>query len=206
MTREIEAKETIYNGIKYRSITEARWAIFFGELELKVKYEEERITLIDGQKYLPDFYIPEFDCYFEVKANNDDIVIDEASKALTLARMGKKVLLAKGAPSPKTPNILYFNNIDEHYSSFKTNPELLNITQILKEPAYLGRIMEDRRDRKIYWCSTEQPRTGEFTFISILGGHGMITEHERFPVIHDNVEHAYQKALSYTFFEEAENT
>ena len=64
---EIKAIETVYNGYKFRSRLEARWAVFFDAVGIKYEYEPEGITLSDGVLYLPDFYLPQFYSYFEVK-------------------------------------------------------------------------------------------------------------------------------------------
>jgi len=45
---------TSYNGIKFRSRTEARWAVFFDALSIKYVYEFEGYNLGDFY-YLPDF-------------------------------------------------------------------------------------------------------------------------------------------------------
>ena len=50
--------ETEYNGYKFRSRLEARWAVFFDELGIEYLYEPEGFVLEDGTKYLPDFYLP----------------------------------------------------------------------------------------------------------------------------------------------------
>ena len=71
--REIPSIETHFDGVMYRSRTEARWAVFFSELGLAFNYEPERLKLSDGESYLPDFYLPELSAYFEVKAANDAI-------------------------------------------------------------------------------------------------------------------------------------
>lgn len=63
---KIEAIPTMYNGYKFRSRTEARWAVFFDSLKIKWIYEPEGIN-IDGVCYLPDFYLPESKQFFEVK-------------------------------------------------------------------------------------------------------------------------------------------
>lgn len=65
----MKAIETEYNGYRFRSRLEARWAVFFDKLRIKYEYEPEGIVLSDGTYYLPDFYLPEFCCYFEVKRN-----------------------------------------------------------------------------------------------------------------------------------------
>lgn len=65
---EIKAITTYYNGFKFRSRLEARWAVFFSELGLKFEYEPEGFELENGDKYLPDFFLPESETYVEVKA------------------------------------------------------------------------------------------------------------------------------------------
>lgn len=48
--------ETNYNGIVYRSRLEARWAVFFDAMNVRVAYEPEGYKLQSGC-YLPDFLI-----------------------------------------------------------------------------------------------------------------------------------------------------
>lgn len=62
----IKAIETEYNGYKFRSRLEARWAVFFDEMGIKYLYEPEGIE-VNGLRYLPDFYLPESNQFFEVK-------------------------------------------------------------------------------------------------------------------------------------------
>jgi hypothetical protein len=63
----IKAIETIYNGYRFRSRLEARWAVFFDKLGLKYEYELEGYELDNGKKYLPDFYLPDLRLHVEVK-------------------------------------------------------------------------------------------------------------------------------------------
>lgn len=70
---EVKAIDTYYNGYKFRSRLEARWAVFFDAIGVKYEYEPEGLLLHDGTKYLPDFYLPQFKCYFEVKRNPGNI-------------------------------------------------------------------------------------------------------------------------------------
>lgn len=63
----IKPIETNYNGFRFRSRLEARWAIFFDMIGLKYEYEIEGFEM-NGIRYLPDFYIPSLDRWFEVKA------------------------------------------------------------------------------------------------------------------------------------------
>lgn len=63
----MKAIETIYNGYRFRSRLEARWAVFFDELGIKYQYELEGFKLSDGTLYLPDFYLPDLKFWVEVK-------------------------------------------------------------------------------------------------------------------------------------------
>lgn len=66
MSKEIRPIETKYNGYRFRSRLEARWAIFFGAVGLDYQYEVEGFKMGD-MEYLPDFYIPSIDRWFEIK-------------------------------------------------------------------------------------------------------------------------------------------
>lgn len=58
----IKAIETIYNGYRFRSRLEARWAVFFDAAGIKYEYEPEGYDLGEAGWYLPDFYLPEVRC------------------------------------------------------------------------------------------------------------------------------------------------
>lgn len=88
--------QTFYKGIRYRSRTEARWAVFFDHMELPVSYEPEGFDL-DGEWYLPDFYVHDWDLYIEVKGFAP--TEKERRKAQALATgTGKRVLVVVGDP------------------------------------------------------------------------------------------------------------
>ena len=59
--------DSLGEGYLFRSRLEARWAVFFDAMGIEWEYEPEGIVLSDGTNYLPDFYLPHFHCYFEVK-------------------------------------------------------------------------------------------------------------------------------------------
>lgn len=74
----IKPLETFYNGYRFRSRLEARWAIFFDALGVTYEYEPEGYDLGNHIYYLPDFRIKchgtrgnsnekPFDLYIEVK-------------------------------------------------------------------------------------------------------------------------------------------
>ena len=64
---DIKPIETCYKGFKFRSRLEARWAVFFDLARIKYEYEIDGYVLNNGEKYLPDFYLPDFKIYVEIK-------------------------------------------------------------------------------------------------------------------------------------------
>ena len=53
----MKAIETVYNGYRFRSRLEARWAVFFDTLGLQWEYETEGYDLDQHGWYLPDFLV-----------------------------------------------------------------------------------------------------------------------------------------------------
>ena len=62
----MKAMETVYNGVIYRSRLETKWAIFFDVVGIKFQYEPRQFDTRDGL-YLPDFYLPDFSVWVEIK-------------------------------------------------------------------------------------------------------------------------------------------
>ncbi len=94
----MKAIETIYKGYKFRSRTEARWAIYFDFLNIKWQYELEWYVLDSGDTYLPDFYLPEFHggIYVEVKGV---FTGEEQERCRDLCfESGKPVWMVEGVP------------------------------------------------------------------------------------------------------------
>lgn len=63
----IKPIETYYNGYRFRSRLEARWAVFFDSLKIPWVYEPEGLEINNNIHYLPDFYLPDCNQFFEVK-------------------------------------------------------------------------------------------------------------------------------------------
>ena len=66
----IKAIQTDYNGYRFRSRLEARWAVFFDAGDIKYQYEPEGYETESG-RYLPDFYLPNQQVHVEVKGQRD---------------------------------------------------------------------------------------------------------------------------------------
>lgn len=77
----IQAKETCYRGVLFRSRLEARWAVFFDALKVSWQYEPRRFFFPDGTSYLPDFYLPNWnDSYIEIKGSDHNIEDEDYKK------------------------------------------------------------------------------------------------------------------------------
>lgn len=68
--------ETEYNGYRFRSRLEARWAVFFDAMHIEYDYEPEGFVGFDDVKYLPDFYLPAENLYVEVKGSDEQLESD----------------------------------------------------------------------------------------------------------------------------------
>lgn len=76
---EIKPIETVYNGYRFRSRLEARWAVFFDAIGIRYEYEPEgfEIEFADCTiRYLPDFYLPDHNVYVEVKGSDEQLKRD----------------------------------------------------------------------------------------------------------------------------------
>lgn len=83
-------KPTKYKGVTYKSRLEAKWAVVFDELGIKAEYEIKQVQL-NGTGYMPDFYLPKFDLYVEVKGQmreEDEYKILEFSKNYCILAVG----------------------------------------------------------------------------------------------------------------------
>lgn len=111
--KHLRVLPTNYGGFTFRSRTEARWAVFFDELDIKWDYEREGFE-VDGRRYLPDFWLPDLERWLEVKGVAP--TEDEHHKAQWLAEATSfEVLLAYG--EPRCPDGSYDRHDDSmwHY-------------------------------------------------------------------------------------------
>lgn len=91
---EIKPIQTHWKRRHYRSRLEARWSVFFDVMKIKFIYEPEGYHLPDGEKYLPDFWLPDFRWFAEVKGRPGD-----CGKAYPfVAASGFAVLALDGVP------------------------------------------------------------------------------------------------------------
>lgn len=91
----IRAIPTVHRSIKMRSKLEASFAAALDQSGVEWVYEAEGFD-IDGVWYLPDFWLPSFRAFVEVKGVIDDSVLKprKLAKALTKRQDGRRVFLA----------------------------------------------------------------------------------------------------------------
>ena len=103
----IKPIETVYNGYRFRSRLEARWAVFFDAAGVEYEYEPEGYVLNDGTNYLPDFYLPGLQLFVEIKPFLKDLsweerlpIIEEQDDLCRRFRdsIGKAIFLVHGTP------------------------------------------------------------------------------------------------------------
>lgn len=101
---EIKAIETLYDGYRFRSRLEARWAVFFDHLDLKWDYEPEGFETKAGW-YLPDFRLryPEGEVWWaEVKPYLPSDGTGEWDRMLSFSKSVKgHLLILDGTPAEK---------------------------------------------------------------------------------------------------------
>jgi hypothetical protein len=107
----LKAIQTRYRGRRFRSRTEARWAVFFDALKLRWVYEDEGYVLAKAGCYLPDFKLTlpnDETIYCEVNHDDaDDFDDSEIGKLREFADMSRcKVLLLTGSPDQRAYNQL----------------------------------------------------------------------------------------------------
>lgn len=89
-------KKTEYNNIVFRSKIEAAYAKYMDEHSIKYEYEKHLFEYeLNGvlHNYRPDFYLPEYDTFLEVKSriNKEDKLV--LIKLNALRKQGKRILL-----------------------------------------------------------------------------------------------------------------
>lgn len=110
----LKAINTMYQGRRFRSRLEARWAIFFDAIDVGWEYEVEGFEISDT-KYLTDFKISSFganrvDAYIEIKPNAP--TLEEIRKCYEVATgTSTNMLLICG-----TPGLPDFLSLGENWS------------------------------------------------------------------------------------------
>lgn len=92
----LRAITTRYKNHLFRSRLEARYAVYFDHLGIRWEYEPEGFELGNGLRYLPDFWLPEWRIWVEIKPDTPDAAGFEKAKRLALGHSA--VLVLSGLP------------------------------------------------------------------------------------------------------------
>jgi len=98
--------ETRYDGCRFRSRLEARWAVFMNTLGWKWDYEPQGFHLDKGA-YLPDFWVETIHRWVEIKPPNPPDVAYELLQQLSDGT-GKHAMLIAGDPWPEHHSVTLF--------------------------------------------------------------------------------------------------
>jgi hypothetical protein len=111
----IQPIETMYRGYRFRSRLEARWAVFFDAAGIEWEYEPDGYV-VDGRRYLPDFWLPELKTLVETKPHIEACEEVLGTIKALVSGTGQRGLLIAGTPktdeAPKLTAVLLgsFNN------------------------------------------------------------------------------------------------
>lgn len=122
----IKAIETVYNGYRFRSRLEARWAVFFDTLGIEYQYEPEGFDLGNGIWYLPDFWLPDFRLWIEIKGTEP--TFDEQNKVALLAQgSGNNTAIFWSDFSRKSRNNALYFRMDSNGVFHSSNANIIMI-------------------------------------------------------------------------------
>lgn len=97
--------DTIFDGHKFRSRLEARWAVFFKALGVKYEYEKETYSVPAGA-FLPTFWLSVEDCFVQIGSTDESHTGQACAELAHLTR--RDVLFVVGQPWPNEYNVEQF--------------------------------------------------------------------------------------------------
>lgn len=209
---DIKPIETAYNGYRFRSRLEARWAVFFDALGIKYEYEPEGYTLQDGTKYLPDFFLPDQNYYIEVKGMSDHVFSDlEKVSKFVLEAKTVVMILSQIPYDPGAYGLFWFpymyyearsgGCVSQHYAFF------MQVTCgdcIIQDDFYIGQnkyfsYTPYRED----WLKARGQSMNQYAYNGIQPISGRALDGDERPIKEEfnvsNIEYALQKARSARF-------
>ena len=163
MTNKVpKAIDTHYNGYRFRSRTEARWAVFFDELHIAYAYEPQGFELA-GVRYLPDFQLTEglilhqfgpaqpAQIWVEIKPDSELSNTERTKLVEFLKQTNHHVLLIAGQPDINTT--LRF--IDYHP---ETGWLVVDVRWIELQNGQIGLVPVDKLNNNDLLSRTNTPR------------------------------------------------
>ena len=124
--------ESVYEGKLMRSLFEVEFAKKLDAREIIWEYEPERIG---GGRYLIDFYLPELECWVEVKGRfeaRDDLLLPLAATRLQKERSERLFLYMKTRTYRVTMKDFQAMSHDEFWDAIQDVPEKSDDLDYLK--------------------------------------------------------------------------
>jgi len=124
MESSLNVIPVVYNGISFRSKIEAKNALVWDDLGIRWIYEPKRLKVAENTIYIPDFDLPDFSFFVEIKGFEFDQKQDR--KVRLACKMKPILVLIGGLPSitrlvtPEThalPNISFAYIFDSALSA-----------------------------------------------------------------------------------------
>lgn len=180
--------KTKYNGFKFRSRTEARWAVFFDHLGIAYQYEVEGFKEVKDFKgevirYLPDFYLPEYSMWLEIKRSGYDW--QNNKKIINFANQtDHRFFVVTGAPQKDqyAAYMLANHEIDDvQFEHFKGVKGFFTLARRADKPELCFSI--DNEDMQYACMLIDNPTD----------------DGKRWPLVKPELEAAYKKAITYRF-------
>lgn len=102
----LQAIPTEYHGYTFRSRLEARWALFLEKGKIPFDYEPEGYQYDDLTRYLPDFILPTFQVFAEVKGQFKEWKTDlkRILRFVNADLQARGILLLTEVPQPRGVN------------------------------------------------------------------------------------------------------
>lgn len=115
----LKAIQTRYKGHYFRSRLEARWAVFFDAIGIKWEYEKEGFELGRAGRYLPDFWLPSWKAWVEIKPERPSD--EERAKARALADHHRPVIMLIGSPGDERPILFAHSSSNSGAGCFESD-------------------------------------------------------------------------------------
>lgn len=169
-----------YNGYKFRSQIEARWAMIFDELNIEYLYEHETYDLSHNNRrfgYLIDFFLPKLHRFIEIKnCGSTPPTYNECLKAKCLAEQNEH-----GYPCSILFGPITTSQNEQHGSArtYCANGDIL-MPQLLTECPHCGHI-DFCNDGMLYAlsceCIQEYPNERNHMSTKIVNAFNKIRKH-----------------------------
>lgn len=160
----IRAIETHYNGYRFRSRLEARWAVFFDTLGIEYEYEPEGFEFEGGTRYLPDFWLPQVSRWAEVKPKQFDTKEFDLCRKLADKTLNECILIDS---SPQPHEYFEIGSCGDKYTNY------LDFLKHRKSGGNCGVALVTEyleNEKRFFYCSEYDHNTSAFDGLCGLTG------------------------------------